>query len=373
MKHDQEILEELRMTDDATCWQAVSEKDKRFNGLFYFGVRSTGIFCKPSCPSRRPGRDHVVYFHSPEAAQASGFRACKRCKPLISSERDPQLELVMRACHAIEAQSDGNISLDELSNTLGVSSYHLQRTFKKVTGVTPRQYAASHRLEQFKSLLDKGSDVTGAIYEAGYGSSRALYENASTQLGMTPASYKKGGKGMQINYAIVDCHLGRLLIAATERGVCAVSFGDDDDVLKESLRATYDSANIVPDDGRLQMWIRELLDYLGGSQPNLDLPLDVQATAFQSRVWEELRRIPYGTTRSYGEIAKAIGQPTATRAVARACATNSVAVVIPCHRVVREDGSLSGYRWGSERKKALLEDERKRSRGNRASAKVTSA
>lgn len=354
---EQNILEGLRTINDATRWQAVQAKDARFNDVFVYGVRSTGIYCKPSCPSRRPRREQVVYFSSFEAAEVAKFRACKRCNPRVIGEPDGQVNLVMHACRIIEAQTEGGLSLNALSKRLGISSYHLQRTFKSITGVTPHQYAAAHRLEQFKSLINEGNDVTGAMYEAGYGSSRSLYEKASEQLGMTPATYRKGGKGMEINYTIVDCYLGRLLVAATERGVCAVSFGDDDQTLKDTLTATFSAAHIRLDESHLRGWVSVLLDYLSGSQPHLDLPLDVQASAFQLRVWDELRKIPYGATRSYGEIATAIGQPTASRAVASACAANSVALVIPCHRVVREDGNLSGYRWGTDRKQALLENE----------------
>lgn len=357
MNFEQQILNELRDNDDDTRWQAIQTRNAAFNDLFVYGVRSTGIYCKPTCPSRRPRREQVVYFPSYETAEAANFRACKRCNPGVRGEREKHVEMVVRACQIIEAQTEGTISLERLSKRLGVSSHHLQRTFKKVTGVTPRQYAAAHRLDQFKASIHKGSDVTDAIYDAGFGSSRGLYENASEKLGMTPATYQKGGKGMKIKFTIVDCYLGRLLVAATERGVCAVSFGDDDQELELALRDTYAAADIRPDESHLRDWVQVLLDYLSGSEPHIDLPLDVQASAFQLRVWAELQKIPYGETCSYGEIAAAIGQPTASRAVASACAANSVALVIPCHRVVREDGNLSGYRWGKERKQKLLEKE----------------
>jgi AraC family transcriptional regulator of adaptative response/methylated-DNA-[protein]-cysteine methyltransferase len=357
MYKEQVLTEEMERLDDETRWRAIQTKDARFNEVFVYGVRSTGIYCKPTCPSRRPRREYVSYFSSFEAAEAANFRACKRCNPHLPSERNKHVELVMRACRIIEAHTEGTISLGDLSKQLDISSYHLQRTFKTVTGVTPRQYAADHRLREFKSLINSGSDVTNALYEAGYGSSRGLYENASEKLGMTPSAYQKGGRGMEIRYTIVDCYLGRLLVAATERGVCAVSFGDDDETLEAALRTTYAEAKVSSDDGRLRNWVNILLDYLSGSQPHIDLPLDVQATSFQLRVWEELRKIPYGATRSYGEVARAIGQPTASRAVASACASNAVALIIPCHRVVREDGTISGYRWGTKRKQALLESE----------------
>lgn len=357
MNKEQVLIDELRQLDDETRWQAVLERNPSFNDVFVFGVRSTGIYCRPSCPSRRPGRNQVIYFPSFETAEAASFRACKRCNPGVRGERNKIVQLVMRACRIIESQTEGAISLKALSEDLNVSSHHLQRTFKNVTGVTPRQYAAAHRLEQFKNLIDNGSDVTGAMYNAGYGSSRGLYESASERMGMTPATYSKGGKGMEIRFTIVDCYLGRMLVAATERGVCAVSFGDDDNTLEAALRATYKAADILSDETRLRDWIVMLLNYLSGSEPHIELPLDVQATAFQLRVWDELRKIPYGATRSYGEVARAIGQPNATRAVASACAANSVALAIPCHRVVRDDGKISGYRWGTKRKRRLLENE----------------
>ncbi len=361
MNQEQDIFEELQAMDEETRWQAVRTRDARFNGIFFYGVRSTGIYCKPSCSSRRPGREQVRFFDSCEAAEGDGFRACLRCRPReigAAAARDNQLEMVKSACRLIEAQAEGMLSLDALGRQLNVSPHHLQRTFKSVTGVTPRQYTAAHRLEQFKASIKEGMDVTGAMYEAGYGSSRALYEKATERLGMTPATYQRGGKGMNINYTIVNCHLGRLLVAATERGVCAVNFGDDDSELQSSLANTYPAAIIHHDETHLHDSVNALLRHLEGLQPRLDLPLDVQATAFQLRVWEELRKIPYGATASYGEIARAIGRPGASRAVARACSTNPVALVNPCHRVVREGGNPSGYRWGQERKLSLLEYEK---------------
>jgi AraC family transcriptional regulator of adaptative response/methylated-DNA-[protein]-cysteine methyltransferase len=362
MNQEQNIFEELQAIDEETRWQAVQAKDARFNGIFFYGVRSTGIYCKPSCPSRRPRREQVLFFASFKAAETEGFRACLRCHPRDAVEgRDYQLEMVKRACRIIEAQTEGPLSLDSLGKRLNVSPHHLQRTFKQITGVSPRQYAAAHRLEQFKLSIKEGRDVTGAMYEAGYGSSRGLYEKASEQLGMTPATYQRGGKGMSINYTIVNCHLGRLLVAATERGVCAVNFGDDDQQLEAALSSSYGAALIRRDETHLNDSVNALLRHLDGSQPHLDLPLDVQATAFQLRVWEELRKIPYGATRSYGEIANSIGRPSASRAVAQACAANPVALVNPCHRVVRGSGNISGYRWGTQRKHALLEHEKAQS------------
>jgi AraC family transcriptional regulator of adaptative response/methylated-DNA-[protein]-cysteine methyltransferase len=360
MNEEQRILSELREIDEEARWQAVSARDARFNDVFFYGVRSTGIYCKPSCPSRRPSRQQLAFFNSREEAEAGGFRACRRCRPGDAAAHDPLVETVRRACRAIEGQTEGPLSLKTLGEGLGVNPHHLRRAFKRITGVTPRQYAAAHRLEQFKSLVREGQAVASAMYEAGYGSSSRLYEKEPARLGMTPAAYRRGGKGMSIDYAIVDCHLGRMLVAATGRGVCAVSFGESDEALEMALRAEYPAADVRRGGAGLEEIVAALLGHLEGAAPRLDLPLDLQATAFQLRVWEELRKIPYGATRSYAEVAEAIGQPSATRAVARACATNPVALINPCHRVVRSDGGLSGYRWGVGRKETLLRREKAR-------------
>jgi AraC family transcriptional regulator of adaptative response/methylated-DNA-[protein]-cysteine methyltransferase len=270
---------------------------------------------------------------------------------------DPHLELVQNVCRYIEDNLESPLTLSALGECLGVSPPHLQRTFKRLTGISPRQYADACRLGRLKSRLKTRRTVTMALYEAGYGSSSRLYERAASQLGMTPATYQRGGPAMQIRYTLVSCPLGRLLLAATERGVCALYLGDADKPLEFALGAEYPKAEIQRDDAALKPWLGALLEHLNGQRPHLKLPLDVQATAFQWRVWQELQAIPYGSTRTYSEIARALGEPTAARAVARACATNPVSVVIPCHRVVREDGSLGGYRWGLHRKQALLERE----------------
>jgi AraC family transcriptional regulator of adaptative response/methylated-DNA-[protein]-cysteine methyltransferase len=278
---------------------------------------------------------------------------------MSASTGDPRrTELVERVCRYIEANLEGELTLAALGEQVQVSPAHLQRLFKRTLGISPRQYADARRLERVKLGLKNRETVTAALYEAGYGSSSRLYERAAHQLGMTPAAYRRGGADMVICFTLADCPLGRLLLAGTERGVCAVSLGDDDDALEQTLRAEYPAAVIERDDGSLSGWLDALLRHLAGEHPSLDLPLDVQATAFQWRVWQELRQIPYGTTKTYRAIAAAIGQPTATRAVARACATNPVSVVIPCHRVIREDGHLGGYRWGLGRKQKLLDQER---------------
>lgn len=359
MEHEQVLTEELRMIDEEMRWRAVEERDASFNGIIFYGVRSTGVYCKPSCPSRRPGREQVVFFDTLAEAESASFRACRRCHPRVAETRDAQVVLVEKACRLIEAAAQGLPSLAELGAALGVSRYYLQRTFKKIVGVSPRQYALAHRVEQFKAGIRKGDAVIDAMYDAGYGSSSRLYEQSNAELGMTPASYSRGGAGARIGYTVAASDLGRVLVAATGRGLCAVRLGDSDEELEGMLSAEFPEAEISRDEAALAVYVETILRHLDGQQTTLDLPLDVRATAFQRRVWEELRRIPYGSTRSYGEVAEAIGQPSATRAVARACATNPVAIVTPCHRVVRGDGSLSGYRWGVERKQKLLSEERR--------------
>jgi AraC family transcriptional regulator of adaptative response/methylated-DNA-[protein]-cysteine methyltransferase len=344
-------------------WNAVLARDTSRDGSFVFAVKSTGIYCRPSCPARRPRREQVSFYHLPEAAEREGFRACRRCHPRRARATDPKIELAGRICHAIDEHGEEPQTLKTLSEETGVSAHHLQRTFKDVMGITPRQYADSQRLKKFKTRVKGGSSVTNAMYDAGYGSSRSLYEQSASRLGMTPATYGRGGRGMRIIYTTAGCALGRLLVAATEHGVCSVALGDTDADLIKALFAEYPNASIDSQDTRLSpslnFWLNQVLELIAGKKPHTGLPLDVQATAFQSRVWGELRRIPRGVTRSYQEIAEAIGNPKAVRAVARACASNHVALVIPCHRVIREDKSLGGYRWGLERKERLLEQERK--------------
>ena len=347
-------------------WNAVLARDASRDGSFVFAVRSTGIYCRPSCPARRPRREQVSFFQVPEAAEREGFRACRRCHPRRVESTNPHIDLVRRICHAIDEHDEEPQTLKTLSEQTGVSAHHLQRTFKEVMGITPRQYAESQRLRKFKANVKDGASVTEAMYDAGYGSSRSLYEKSSAQLGMTPATYGRGGKGMQIVYTIADSRLGRLLVAATERGVCSVALGDSDSELTAKLFEEYPQASIDSKDTKispsLNLWLSSVLDNLNGKTSRIDLPLDIQATAFQWRVWEELRQIPFGSTRSYQEIAKAIGKPNAVRAVARACSSNHAALIIPCHRVIRGDKSLGGYRWGLERKKKLLQSEREQNR-----------
>jgi len=342
---------------DPDRWGAVLARDSRRDGIFVFAVRSTGIYCRPSCPSRRPRPERVVFFPLPEAAERAGFRACRRCRPGLAGQGDPRGAWLRRICRFIEAHPDARLA--ELSAVAGVSPHHFQRTFKRLLGITPRQFADARRLSALKAHLKGGRDVAEATYEAGYGSSSRLYERADGQLGMTPATYRRGGRGMKIGYTITDSPLGRLLVAATERGVSAVSLGDDDVHLEAALRDEYPAAEIRRDERVLRPWVEAIVRHLDGRLPHLELPIDVTATAFQWRVWQELRKIPLGRTRSYLDVARAIGAPRATRAVAQACARNRVSILIPCHRVVGADGRIGGYRWGVERKEKLLARERR--------------
>jgi AraC family transcriptional regulator of adaptative response/methylated-DNA-[protein]-cysteine methyltransferase len=326
----------------------VLARDRRYDGAFVYAVRSTGIYCRPSCASRRPRREQVTFFPIPEAAEREGFRACRRCHPAAVHGGDPAVALVRDACRALA-----------VGRKPAADAHKLARAFKRVLGITPRQYVDARRVTRFKQELRRRKQVSPALYEAGYGSTSRVYERTHAKLGMTPATYARGGAGVEIVFATVATSLGRLLVAATERGVCRVMLGDTVATLEADLRREFDAARVHHDkSGKLEGFVDAILSYLEGREPHLDLPLDIRATAFQRRVWQELQRIPFGETRTYTEVAAAVGDPNARRAVARACATNPVALVIPCHRVVREDGSLGGYRWGVERKEALLERER---------------
>jgi len=342
-------------------WQAVMAKDARFDGQFVFAVTSTGVYCRPSCPSRRAHRERVKFFDLPEAAEQAGFRACLRCQPRRARVLDPQIDLVQRVCRLLNEPDGEPLKLAELASETGVSVFHLQRTFKRVMGISPRQYANARRFGNFKQLVREGETVINALYDSGFNSSSRVYEQAAEELGMTPATYGRGGRGVTIAYTTAASPLGRLLVAVTERGVCAVRMGDSDAQLENDLREEFPSATIARNDASLQETVTKVLHHLTHNEPHLDLPLDIRATAFQRQVWEKLRAIPYGQTVSYADVAKALGKPGAVRAVGRACATNPVALVIPCHRVVREDKSLGGYRWGLDRKQKLLDLERAKS------------
>jgi len=344
--------------EDDKSWLAVAARDSKFDGKFVFAVASTGVYCRPSCPAKRPRRENVTFFSRPEHAERAGFRACLRCRPRLISG-NPQAEAVKAICRYIEQHLEEGITLERLGKTFHQSGFHLQRRFKAVLGITPREYADACRMRRLKRNLQAGDNVTRALYDAGYGSSSRLYEKTASQLGMTPDKYRRGAIAASIRYACADSPLGRMLIAATDRGICSIQFAETDGELIEGLKREFPFAVRKPDEGGLEAWIKAVLSRMAGKEVSASLPLDIRATAFQRRVWTYLQSIPFGRTKSYGEVAKAIGQPTASRAVARACATNPVAVAIPCHRVVREDGSISGYRWGVERKKALLEMEQR--------------
>ena len=329
-------------------WRAVTAKDARADGTFVYAVRTTGVYCRPSCAARRPRRENVVFFAAAEEAERAGFRACRRCRP---KDAAPGARAVEAACRYLEAHADDGASLADVARAAGLAPAALARAFRRLAGVTPRQYADALRTGRFKGRLRAGEAVAQATYDSGYGSSSRVYER---DFGMTPATYRKGGRGARIAWTVAPCALGRVLVAATDRGICAVSLGDAEDELAAALRREFPHAELVRDEGGLEAWTAEVVRRAAGAPPHIDLPLDVRATAFERAVWEELRRIPRGETRAYGEVARALGRPTAARAVARACAANPVALAIPCHRVVRGDGAAGGYRWGEERKRGLL-------------------
>lgn len=347
---------EMARNREAQWWQAVFTRDASSDGKFVFAVSSTGVYCRPSCPARRPRRENVAFFRRPDEAEKAGYRACLRCRPR-AVEGNSHLAMVKSICRYIEQHLDEPVTLTQLGHEFRQSPFHLQRTFKAVLGITPRAYADSCRVGQLKRNLRAGHSVTRAMYDAGYSSSSRLYERTASQLGMTPDKYRRGAVAAPIRFTFTDSPLGRMLIAATDKGICTIQFAGSDDELAHGLKHEFPFANRRRDDAGMQTWKQNLLRQMRGQKLNSALPLDIQATAFQRKVWTYLQAIPFGATRSYSEVAKGIKQPTAARAVARACATNPVAVAIPCHRVVRENGDMGGYRWGVERKKSLLEME----------------
>jgi AraC family transcriptional regulator of adaptative response/methylated-DNA-[protein]-cysteine methyltransferase len=351
----------LKLPEESDCWRGVLARDLRCDGHFVFAVRTTGVYCRPSCPSRRPRRDRVVFFPGARQAEQAGFRPCRRCRPDLPGNDHRAPALLARACRVMSECAEEPLSLAQLSARVGVGPRHLLRLFRRWLGVTPKQFADARRLGGLKSRLRRGEDVAGALYAAGYGSSSRLYEMAPRKLGMTPAAYRRGGLGARIDYTVIGTPLGRLLVARTRRGICAVNIGASDETLVRTLRQEFPHAELRRDSNGLARWARALLRHLRGEQPRLDLPLDVYGTAFQCRVWEALCRIPYGETRTYSEVARAISRPRATRAVARACATNRIPLLIPCHRVVAVNG-LGGYGLGLARKRFLLEMEKGHSR-----------
>ncbi|MEN9936847.1 MAG: bifunctional DNA-binding transcriptional regulator/O6-methylguanine-DNA methyltransferase Ada [Chloroflexota bacterium] len=346
------VTETTYTTDDAR-WEAIVARDRGADGVFFYGVRTTGVYCRPWCPSRRPNRGNVRLFESCAEAEAAGFRACKRCAPAPTALRPPHADAILAACKRIE-EAEAEPALRELADAAGLSPYHFQRLFKATVGVTPKQYALSHRQRRVRDRLRQDATVTDALYNAGFESSSRFYEGGVGALGMTPSAYRAGGPGERITAAVMPCYLGWALVAATERGICAIEFGDGPEALRGRLHERFPRAEISDGDGAFSAWIGRVLAFIEAPRGVLDVPLDIQGTAFQRRVWEALRSLHHGETVSYGELAERIGQPGATRAVAQACGANTLAVAIPCHRVVRSDGELGGYRWGVERKRALL-------------------
>jgi len=332
-------------------WRATISRDARADGTFVLAVRSTHIYCRPSCPARRPLRRNVVFFRTGAEAEQQGFRPCLRCRP---NEIAGPVVLVERATRELAQCTEDGLRFGALAAKLGTTAATLRRAFLQTTGLRPRDLSAGLRLTRFKKMLRDGRSIAEAVYETGYGSTSRVYERSNAQLGMTPATYKKGGKNMKIGYSIAKSSLGKILVAATERGVSAVYLGDADAKLVEELREEYPRAEITAASDSFERWVKEIVQRVEGNPPRLELPLDLQATAFQRRVWQELQLIPRGSTRTSSQVAKALGKPKAVRAVARACATNPVSIVVPCHRVIRGDGSLAGYRWGLSRKQQLL-------------------
>jgi AraC family transcriptional regulator of adaptative response/methylated-DNA-[protein]-cysteine methyltransferase len=342
-------------TDDEK-WNAVLARDEGADGLFVLGVQSTGIYCRPSCPARRPARQHVTFFDGADLAEKAGFRACLRCLP--REAKSPRTIVIERICRYIQNNLDKNLTLQNLASQVGLSAHHLQRTFKRVLGVSPRQYIETRRLEKMKGSLRNGATVNNALYNAGFSSRSRVYETGVDQLGVNPGTVRRGGEGLRIDYTIVDSPLGRLLLGSTPRGLCAVCIGDSDLEVENSMVEDYPLAKHYRNDTAMKRWADTFLQYFKGEEFPRQLPLDIRATAFQSRVWKELQNIPLGETRSYTEVADAIGTPAAVRAVANACATNPVALIVPCHRVIGKDGTLHGYYWGLKRKEALLKLEK---------------
>jgi AraC family transcriptional regulator of adaptative response/methylated-DNA-[protein]-cysteine methyltransferase len=353
----------MMITTDDNRWEAIERRDARHDGEFVYAVATTGVYCRPSCPSRRPLRPNVAFFATPADAAAAGYRPCKRC----GTGTSVAAAAVERARRYLDSHAGDRVTLDELAREAGLSPHHLQRTFKATLGVSPRQYAAALRADRLKDELRRGSSVSRATFEAGYGASSRAYEAADAHLGMTPAEYRRGGRGTRIRFATRDTELGRLLVAATDRGVCSVTLGDDDAALERDLAGEFPNADIQRAglgtsggaDADLRSWLDAVAAHIAG-RGDLDVPTDASGTPFQQRVWSALRQIPRGETRSYTDVAVAVGAPRAVRAVASACARNRIALVVPCHRVLRGDGGLGGYRWGVERKRALLERERAR-------------
>ena len=358
----EEILRDLR-------WQAVLVRDLAADGAFVYAVATTGVYCRPTCPSRRPSPDNVEFFATSMAAEGAGYRPCLRCRPAGKSPAVEQREIVERVCRYIES-SEQKPTLRELALQVGVSQVHLHRLFKESTGLTPHAYAAADRTKRVRHELRHTGSVSEAIYAAGYGSAGRFYEESDGLLGMTPGSYRSGGTGTKILFAVGECSLGSVLVAASERGVCAITLGNDPEELLRELQEEFPAADLEGGDEEFERLVSQVVGLVEKPGANLDLPLDIHGTAFQQKVWQALKSIPAGETLSYGDLAQLIGSPKAVRAVAGACAANRLAVAIPCHRVVRTDGSLSGYRWGVDRKRELLRRERDGDHGSAETGKV---
>jgi AraC family transcriptional regulator of adaptative response/methylated-DNA-[protein]-cysteine methyltransferase len=338
-------------------WASVVERDPRADGTFYYSVRTTGVYCRPSCASRRANPRNVAFHATREEAERAGFRPCRRCRPDRPANENPHAAVIAEICRSIQA-ADTPRSLESLARQAGLSPYHFHRVFKAITGVTPREYAVAHRMRRVRDGLSRSATVTEAIYDAGYNSGGRFYSESNRVLGMRPRDYRAGGRNAEIRFAVGECSLGSILVAQSTRGVCAILLGDDADALVRQLQDRFPEAQLVGGDQKFEALVARVVGFVERPALGLDLPLDVRGTAFQQRVWRALARIPAGQTVSYAEIARRIGAPTSARAVAAACGANAIAVAIPCHRVVRNDGALSGYRWGVERKQALLERER---------------
>lgn len=341
---------------DEARWAAVTRRDPAADGDFVYSVRTTGVYCRPSCAARQARRENVRFHATCAAAEAAGFRPCKRCRPNEAPLAERQAAAVAKACRLI-AEAEELPDLNTLAAAAGMSPFHFHRVFRKVMGLTPKAYASAHRANRVRAELAQGGSVTEAIYGAGFNSSGRFYATSSDMLGMTPSAFRAGGANASIRFAVGECSLGSILVAASERGVCAIMLGDDPDALARELQDRFPKARLTGGDASFEDWVAKVVGFVEAPHLGLDLPLDVRGTAFQQRVWQALREIPAGSTASYAEIAEKLGTPKAVRAVAQACAANAIAVAIPCHRVVRRDGALSGYRWGVERKQALLERE----------------
>jgi AraC family transcriptional regulator of adaptative response/methylated-DNA-[protein]-cysteine methyltransferase len=340
-------------------WAAVVARDRRQDGKFFYSVKTTGVYCRPSCAARKAKPENVAFHLTAADAERAGFRPCKRCRPDQASLVEQHAARVAELCRFIE-EAEQPPTLDDLAARAGLSAYYLHRVFKDITGLTPKAYAAAHRAKRMRQALGRSDTVTQAIYGAGYGSNGRFYEESDRVLGMTPSSYRAGGANTEIRFAVGECSLGSILVAQSERGVCAILIGDDPDELARDLQDRFPHARLIGGDAEFEQLIAKVVGFVEAPRLGLDLPLDVRGTAFQQRVWQALREIPAGETVSYTKLAERIGRPKSVRAVAQACAANALAVAIPCHRVVRNDGGLSGYRWGVERKRALLEREAKK-------------